>query len=152
MGKPAPLGNKFATKLKQPDHRKMAYEQYCAHMAAGYSKKSWCFRHPTDITKSLTYQSMEKYMVENPTEFNPILMEMAQSDGMKYYEDEGRKLMQGRYKNGSPEVWKTCMRNKYDWDKEMIDKTEKCSADGILEIIRNLSPDKVKHYQKIKGK
>ncbi len=148
----APKGNKNGTKLKQPDHRKMAYEQYCAHLAAGYSKKSWCYRHPTDITKSLTYQTMERYMEENPIEFNPLLMEMANCDGMKYFEDEGRKLMQGRYKNGSPEVWKSCMRNKFNWDKEMIEQAFKCSADKILEDMRRNSVEKTEHYKKVKSK
>lgn len=147
----APIGNKNGIKLKEPDHRQMAYQQYCAHLAAGYSKRSWCYRHPTDLTKSLTYETMEKYVKENPIEFDTILMEMSISDGMKWFEDEGRKLMQGRYKNGSPEVWKTCMRNKYSWDKDLIEKTDKCSADKILDEIRSTNPEKQKHYEKNKS-
>lgn len=143
----APTGNKNGTKLKEADHRQEAYEQYCAHLAAGYSKKSWCYRHPTDINKSCTYQTMEKYMEDSNIEFNPLKMEMALTEGMKWYEDEGRKLMQGRYKNGSPEVWKTCMRNKYSWDKEMLEQVVKCSADKILDEIRSRNPEKVKHYK-----
>lgn len=152
MGKPAPIGNKYGTKLKDPDHRQEAYEQYCAHLAAGYSKKSWCYIHKTDINKSLTYQSMEKYIEENPTEFNPIKMKTAINQGMKWYEDEGRKIMQGRYRNASPEVWKTCMRNKYDWDKEQFEQVVKCSADKILDEIRSRNPEKQKHYEKVKSK
>ena len=83
-------------------------------------------------------------------EFDAILMEMSINDGMKWFEDEGRKLMQGRYKNGSPEVWKTCMRNKYSWDKDLLEKAEKCSADKILEEIRSRNPEKAKHYEKKK--
>lgn len=152
MGKPAPIGNKYGTKLKEPDHRQDAYKQYCDHLAAGYSKKSWSYKHATDISKYLCYQTMEKYIEENPTEFNPILMEVAINDGMKWYEEEGRKLMQGRYKNGSPEVWKTCMRNKYSWDKDLVEQAVKCSADKILEEIRSRNPEKVKHYDKSKSK
>ena len=148
----APKANKNGTKLKLPDHRKMAYEQYCQHLSDGYSKKSWCFRHPTDITKSLTWETMEKYMEADPIEFDPILMHMAKSQGMKFFEDEGRKLMKGQYRNGSPEVWKTCMRNKYDWDKETVESFVKCSADKILEGIRAMSPEKTEHYKKVKGK
>ena len=148
MGKPAPIGNKYGTKLKSPDHRQQAYLQYCAHLAAGYSKKSWCYRHATDISKSLTYLTMERYIEESPTEFNPILIEMAISEGMKWFEDQGRLLMQCRYKNGSPEVWKTCMRNKYNWDKDMIEQAVKCSADKILEEMRKQYPEKLAHYAK----
>lgn len=150
MGKPAPIGNKYGTKLKDPDHRQEAYQQYCSHLAAGYSKKSWYYKHATDINKYLTYQTMERYIAENPTEFNPILMEVAINEGMKWYEEEGRKIMQGRYKNASPEIWKTCMRNKYSWDKDMVDTAIQCAADKILGKMRDSSPEKQKHYEKKK--
>lgn len=146
----APKGNKNGTKLKEPDYRQEAYKQYCQHLSEGYSKKSWCFRHPTDINKSLTHRTMERYLEENPIEFPPFLMEMAINQGMKWFEDEGRKLMQGRYKNGSPEVWKTCMRNKYSWDKDLLETAAKIPADKILEAITRLSPEKMKHYEKKK--
>lgn len=146
----APKGNKNGTKLKEPNYRQEAYKQYCAHIAAGYSKKSWHFKHPTDIYKSLCYETMERYMEENPIEFHPILKQIADAEGMKWYEDEGRKIMQGKYRNSSPEIWKTCMRNKYSWDKEMMEQVVKCSADKILEQIRSRNPDKVKHYEKKK--
>lgn len=144
----APQGNKNGIKLKEPDYRQEAYRQYCEHLAAGYSKKSWCYKNSNDISKSLTYQTMEKYMDENKVEFDPILMDMAISTGMKWYEDEGRKIMQGKYRNSSPEIWKTCMRNKYEWDKEMIDKAIKCSADIILGEMRSKSSEKSDHYKK----
>lgn len=89
-------------------------------------------------------------MEENPIEFHPILKQIADAEGMKWYEDEGRKIMQGKYRNSSPEIWKTCMRNKYSWDKEMMEQVVKCSADKILEQIRSRNPDKVKHYEKKK--
>lgn len=152
MGKPAPIGNKYGTKLKQPDHRQEAYKQYCAHIAAGYSKKSWHYRHATDHSKSLCWATMERYMEESPTEFDSLLMRDAESQSLRYFEDEGRKLMQGRYRNGSPEVWKTFMRNKFSWDKEMMEQVVKCSADKILEEIRSRNPEKQKHYNKVKSK
>lgn len=150
MGKPAPKGNKYATKLKDPDHRQEAYKQYCAHIAKGLDKKSWKFVHPVDLKKCLCYETMERYARENPTEFEPILMQMAKADSFAWYEQEGFKLMQGKYRNGSPETWKTFMRNKFDWDKEQLDVGAKCAADVMLEKLMEFAPEKKKHYEKKK--
>lgn len=146
----APKGNKNGTKLKDPNLRQEAYRQYCSYVAQGRSKEGWKFIHPTDPLKSLTYKTMERYIDENPIEFPPILKELADADCFRFFEDEGFKLMRGQYRNGSPETWKTFMRNKFKWDKEMTEQTIKCSADKILEEIRNRNPDKVTHYRKIK--
>ena len=105
----APKGNKNGTKLKEPNYRQEAYKQYCAHIAAGYSKKSWHFKHPTDIYKSLCYETMERYMEENPIEFHPILKQIADAEGMKWYEDEGRKIMQGKEWEFRTGDWRECL-------------------------------------------
>lgn len=148
----APKGNKNAFKLRDPEIRQEAYRQYCAYLAQGKSKEGWKFVHPTDILKSLTHKTMEKYIDENPIEFPPILMEMAQADSFKYFEEEGIKLMQGKYKNGSPETWKTFMRNKFRWDRDMVEAVIKCSADKILDDMRSATPTKLAHYKKVRGK
>lgn len=89
-------------------------------------------------------------MRENPEEFPSVLMEVAKSKSFAWYEQEGFKLMQGKYRNGSPETWKTFMRNKFDWDKDKIEVGVKCSADVMLEKIMALAPEKKKHYEKTK--
>lgn len=152
MKKKPRLGNKNGIKLKNPDYRQEAYRQYCEYISKGNSKEGWKFVHPVDILKSLCYKTMERYMRENPLEFPPILMDMAQCDSFKVFEEDGKRLMKGQYRNGSPEVWKTFMRNKFKWDKDIMEKAEKCSADKILEGIRALSEDKVAHYKKVKSK
>ena len=59
---PPPPGNKRGTKLKDPNIRQQAYEQYCAHLAKGKSKRSWCFEHP-ELT--CTWETMEKYLEDS---------------------------------------------------------------------------------------
>lgn len=146
--KPAPLGNKYATKLKRPDYRQEAYKQYCAHLATGKDKKSFVFHHTDDPLLSVTYKTMDRYIEENPAEFPPILLEIAQSKSFEHFEEEGKKLMRGAYKHGSPVVWQTFMRNKFGYDKDMIENVTKCAADKILEEIRNKSSEKQEHYKK----
>lgn len=150
--KSAPAGNKYGTKLKDPNYRQLAYEQWCKHISEGYSKKSWHFKHPTDKSKCICWETMERYIEENPTEFDPFLLKQAYSEAYKMFEIEGFKLMRGQYRNGSPETWKTFMRNKFNWDKEILDQAVKCSADKILEEIRSRNTDKQDHYKKIKDK
>lgn len=148
MGKPAPKGNKYATKLKDPEQRKEAYIQYCDHIAKGLSKESWYYFNENDPLKSICYKTMETYMEQNPTDFPPILMEMAQSKSFAVFEQEGFKLMKGQYRHGSPVVWQTFMRNKFKWDKEQLEANGKCAADVMLEKILEMAPDKKKHYGK----
>lgn len=152
MPKGAPIGNKNGTKLKEPDYRQEAYRQYCAHIASGKDKQSWKFIHPTDPLKSLTHRTMERYLDECPLEFPAILMDMAKSDSFAIFEEEGKKLMRGAYKHGSPVVWQTFMRNKFGYDKDMIENVTKCAADKILEEIRNKSTEKKEHYKKMSPK
>lgn len=135
MGKPAPKGNTYGTKLKDAYYRQEAYKQYCAHIAKGLDKRSWKFVHPESLEKSVCYITMERYIRENPTEFDPILMQMAEADSFAVFEQEGMKLMKGQYRNGSPVVWQTFMRNKFKWDKDQIKENDKCAADNILDAI-----------------
>lgn len=151
MGKGGPPGNKKGTKLKSPDHRQEAYQQYCAHISKGLDKRSWKYVHATDKTKSLTYQTMERYIDENPTEFDTILIEQAKCDSYAYFEQEGLKLMKGIYRNGSPVTWQTFMRNKFGWDKERLEEVSKCAADRILEKMRESTLEKAKHYEREKS-
>lgn len=131
-------GNKNGIKVKDPDLRQEAYRQYCLHISKGRDKKSWRFIHPTDPFKSLTYISMEKYMRQFPMEFNPILMEVAKADSFGIFEEMGIKLIEGKIRNGSPETWKTFMRNKFGWNKQEPEEDARCAADVILDAINGL--------------
>jgi hypothetical protein len=108
-------GNSNGTKLKEPDVRQEAYRQYCKHIAEGWPRDAFFFDHPTH---SVCWQTMEKYL-EDTTEFNPQLLKRAQAARYQHWMKKGINLMEGQYKNGSPVVWQTIMRNifrKQGWD------------------------------------
>lgn len=109
-------GNKRGLKLKDPDVRQEAFKQYCDHLASGYPKEAFYFDHPIH---SVTWETMDKYIEENPTEFPSDLVRRAKSARYKHWLDEGNLLMKGKYRNGSPVVWQTIMRNIFKaegWD------------------------------------
>lgn len=109
------LGKKNAQKLKTPDLKKMAYEQYCQHLAEGKAKKSWYFEHPELM---LTWQTMEKYIAEDPSFFNPIHKEVAFAKGYQVWENIVSDSAKGTNKEANTASLQMVMRNKYDWDKE----------------------------------
>lgn len=131
----APKGNKNAIKLRDSEIKKEAYKQYCAHLALGKDKKSWTFMHPTDPLQSLTYKTMDKYIAQDPIEFPPILIQTAQAKSFEVFEELGMKLIKGQIRNGSPETWKTFMRNKFAWDRDELKEVAECAADKILDAI-----------------
>lgn len=113
----AQQGNQSARKLDTAELRQEAYRQYCAHLASGKNKFSFYFVHP-ELT--LTTDTMEKYLKEYSSEFDPNLMKVALAKRFEHWEEEGKKLMTGKYKHGSPVVWQTFMRNSFKaegWDK-----------------------------------
>lgn len=108
-------GNKHAVKLKTPELKKAAYDSYCAHLAKGKNKKSWYFEHP-DLM--LTWQTMEKYISEEPNVFNPLQKEMAWSKGYQHWEGVVEASAEGTNKEANTASLQMLMRNKYGWDKQ----------------------------------
>jgi hypothetical protein len=111
-------GNKSGVKLKEPEVRQEAYRQYCQHIAEGWPKEAFFFSHPNH---SVCWKTMDRYIAENPSEFPPSLMADAKCKRYKHWMNEGKTLMQGGYKHGSPSVWQTIMRNIFKdigWDKD----------------------------------
>ena len=110
----APLGNKNGLKLKSPDLRQEAYESYCSHIARGKVKKSWYYEHPD---ASLTWETMEKYIRENESEFDPIKKKIAEAKGLMYWEGKVEEAAIGTNKDASIPGLQMVMRNKFGWDK-----------------------------------
>lgn len=134
---PAPEGNKRATKLKDPDVRQEAYRQFCEHIASGWPVEAFFFDHPMH---SVCWRTMLRYINESPGEFQPILMDKAKSARYKYWLGEGKNLMVGKYKRGSPVVWQTCMRNIFKdvgWDREQISETNRSHVEQLAKSIRH---------------
>ena len=133
---PPPKGNRYGVKLKEPDVRQEAYKQYCDHIASGFPKEAFFFDHPTH---SVCWRTMDRYIAENPAEFQPILMQKAQAARYKHWLTEGQTLMTGGYKGGSPVVWQTIMRNIFKdvgWDREQISEDNKSHVQRLAESIR----------------
>ena len=120
-------GNQFAKKLKTDELKKEAYRQYCQHIAEGYPKKAWCLRHP-DIT--LTWETMEKYIKESETDFDPLKKKIAESKGLRYWDSLIRDSASGRNSKANTATIQMVMRNKYGWDK-----VENRQDDNVSEVL-----------------
>ena len=125
--------NQNGVKLKSPEVRKEAYRQYCEYISGGGTKEAWTFEHP-DLT--CTHKTIEKYMRENPLEFPPIHMDMAESKSYEHWLGLGKQMMLGRIEKCQPAIFQMFMRNKFDWDKDQTDEVAECAADKILDAIR----------------
>lgn len=108
-------GNKHAVKLKTPELKHEAYKQYCAWIASGRAKESFCFEHP-ELT--LTHKTMEKYIREEPHVFPAINKEAAESKSYNVWEQKGMDMLDGKYEKCQPAIYQMFMRNKFGWDKE----------------------------------
>lgn len=123
----APKGNKNAKKLKTPELREKAYEQYCAHLAKGKSSRSFTF---VEGDLMLTGKSMENYINDNPIDFPIIKKEIAFAQGFAYWEEIVENTGKGIDKNASLPALQMIMRNKYDWDKE--DKSKESTNEPLV--------------------
>lgn len=117
----APKGNKYcaghknARKLKTPDQMQKVYKSYCDHLAAGKVKKSWFY---DDGKLTLTWETMEKYIAEEPSNFPPEKKAVAFAKGMQYWEGVVDNKAFGANKEADTATLQMLMRNKYGWDKE----------------------------------
>lgn len=111
-------GNKFGTKLKDPELRQKAYASYCKHLESGRPKQSFHFDYEH---YHVCYKTIERYMKENPEEFPAFLMEKALAKRYQHWFDKGIALMEGKMRFGCPTIWQTIMRNMFrdiGWDKQ----------------------------------
>lgn len=107
-------GNTNGTKLKLPEIRQEAYQQYCAHLAKGKCQESFHFDHP-EFTVS--YKTMNKYILENPSEFPAIKKEIAETKSFAHWENIIDEMIHGT-KKAETALIQMVMRNKFGWDKE----------------------------------
>lgn len=109
-------GQQAAKKLTTDELKAQAYEQYCAHLAKGKSKRSFVFDHPE---LSLLWETMEKYIEQekdNPI-FDPKKKEIAERIGFARWEEICEDHAEGKNKAVTPAL-QMVMRNKFGWDKE----------------------------------
>jgi len=125
-------GNKNAAMLEEKDIRQIAYKDYCNHIAAGKSKRSWFFEHK-DLT--CTFQTMEKHM-QDRFEFDPKHMEVAEAQSFGFWENVVSESAIGINKDANTASLQMIMRNKFGWDKNQDRETV---VDGaILQQFDNL--------------
>lgn len=131
----APKGNKNGIKLKDPDVRQIAFQQYCAHLAKGKSKSSFVFKHP-----SLTchWETVDRYIKENPVEFPPIHTEIAKAEGYGVWEQVIEDGARGVNKDVNPACLQMKMRNQFSWDKDEKTTAPSPQLDGQLKILKSV--------------
>lgn len=108
-----PIDNQKAVKLTTDELKQEAYRQYCAHLAAGKSKRSWVFKHP-DMT--LTAAGFENYL-KNEAVFDPLQKQVAEAEGYGMWEDIVCESAKGKNTKANTASLQMVMRNKYGWDK-----------------------------------
>lgn len=128
-----PKGNDYTKKLKTTELKEEAYRQYCAHLAKGKSKKSWCFEHPH---LTLTWETMEKYIKSDEHVFDPLKKRVAETKGYACWEQVVEDSATGKNKDANTASLQMLMRNKYGWDK--IDKSQEVDATEISQQFDNL--------------
>ena len=108
-------GKKNARKLKTPQLMEKVYKSYCDHLSDGKVKKSWYY-DKNGLT--LTWESMERYIANEPRNFDPQKKAVAFSKGMQYWEDVVNASAKGANKDANTATLQMLMRNKYGWDRE----------------------------------
>lgn len=125
--------NKYAKKLTTDELKRAAFESYLAHIAKGKSKKSWWFDHE-EVT--VTWQTMETYIKNEPQVFNPLQIERAKSSGYQIWEQVVEDSAKGLNKDANTASLQMLMRNKFGWDKE--DHSNKQSNETLVEKFLNI--------------
>lgn len=106
-------GNELAKKLVSDEMKREAYKQYCEHIAKGYPRKAWRFRHP-DV--SITWNTIEKYIKEEPEVFDPIKKEVAAADSLQYWFSYLADSAKGENQKANVASLQIILRNMHAWD------------------------------------
>jgi len=113
-------------KLHTPELKKEAFRQYCNHIASGRPKKAWRLKHPT-IT--LTWETMEKYIKEDPVTFDPIQKKAAESESLEHWFGVLGDIAKGDNQKGNVAACQIIFRNMFKWDsKDHRDDDDDTSA------------------------
>ena len=134
-------GNQYARKLTDEESKKEAYRQYLQHLENGDPKESFCYDDPDDPEFFITWQTLEKYIKEDPGVFKPIKMERSMSKRYQYWMNEGKTLMKGGYPGGSPVVWQTMMRNMFKnmgWDQKELNQSDNNQTEPMKIVVKEM--------------
>lgn len=117
----AQKGNKNGIKLKDPSIRQQAYHSYCDWLASGMPKEAWYFDREKHLCVSDT---IEKYIRDNPLEFPPIHITIANKKRYLHWINKGIDMLDGKQEKCQPAIYQMFMRNMFGWDKEAQNKAE----------------------------
>ena len=131
-------GHQINVKLKTDELKREAYRQYCKHIASGYPKKAWCMRHP-DIT--LTWETMEKYIKEDPSIFDPIHKNAAQADSLRLAFEHLWDSARGKNKDANVAALQIILRNMHAWDAKDLrsDESESNFRQAQEQVMKQLN-------------
>ncbi len=110
-------GHKKSVKLKTTDVRLRAYDSYCKHIGEGWSPRGWVF---DEGGTTVLWETMEKYIREEPGIFDPAKKKKAEALGFSYWERLGTKGIKGNKGEDKINVplYQMFMRNKFGWDRD----------------------------------
>ena len=129
-------GNQFGDKLNAKQ-KQQAYKQYCKHIASGLSKEAWSYKDPNDNDLTIMWQTMESYIKDSPKAFNASQLGQAYATSRKFFEETGLAMMTGKNCRGNAAIFQIFMRNKFGWDRELIQKEEnKCIFNDTLKALK----------------
>ena len=129
---PGKKGNKNGTVLKDEQIRQIAFKEYCDHIASGRSKLTWRFRNPAYQDFHCCWRTMERYIKENPLEFQAIHRERAEVDSYYHWESVVAASATGENEKANTASLQMIMRNRFSWDKK-----EEAAAEEIKEKLDN---------------
>lgn len=108
-------GHTTNVKLHTPELKKEAFRQYCDHIAKGRPKKAWRLRK---LGFTLTWETMEKYIKDDPTTFDPSQKKQAEADSLERWFSVLEDIATGNNQKGNVAATQIIMRNMHKWDSK----------------------------------
>ena len=131
-------GNKNGVKLKTPDLKKKAYQQYCEWIAQGKSPRSFTFEEG-DL--SCTGETIQDHIKTNEIDFPTIHIKIAQAKGYAHWEQVVEDSAKGYNEKANTASLQMVMRNKFGWDKkeETSDAIDNAAVEKLASFFRAIS-------------
>lgn len=140
-------GHTTNVKLHTPELKQEAFRQYCNHIAKGRPKKAWRLKK---LGFTLTWETMEKYIKEDPDTFDPSHKKEAEADSLERWFTVLEEIATGDNPKGNVAATQVIMRNMHKWDaKDHRDDDDDTSAqlanERLLEQLSKLQKKEPEH-------
>ena len=134
---PFEKGHTINVRLKTPEIMIEAYQSYCDHIAQGYPQKAWCFEHPET---SLHWETMEKYIRENPNILDPLHKKIAQAKSLRHWFSFLGESAKGSNVKANVASLQIILRNMHAWDaKDQVRETDTSSTEAAEKVLEQLA-------------